>query len=192
MQYVTDAFIRLQYPPGLLLRMKSKATNIINRTRPDTEASPRLVLPQSALTTGLQQQLGKHITITTATGTKIADLVKMKRPKHTQPCSVVYKIPCGGCDTAYYGETGRGLRTRVNEHKNDFRHHRLSNAMVVHSEKEGHLPRWKDATIIHQGLTKSKRKAMEAAIIATSPNINTKPGSLRLAKAVAQSLVTVT
>ena len=64
--------------------------------------------------------------------------------------------------------------------------------MVVHSEKEGHLHRWKDATIILNGLTKAKRKAMEAAIIATFPNNNTRPGSLRLAKVTAQSLVTVT
>ena len=106
--------------------------------------------------------------------------------------SVVYKIPCGGCDTAYYGETGRGLQTRLYEHKADFRHHRLSNAMVVHSEKEGHLPRWKDATILHQGLAKSKRRAMEAAIIATSINNNTRPGSLRLSKVTAHSLVTST
>ena len=191
-QYITDAFTRLQYPLGLLLRMRYRATNIISRTRAETETTPRLMLPQSALTTGLQQQLGKHINITTATGTKIAEMVSMKRPKHTLPRSIIYKIPCGACDTAYYGETGRGLHTRLGEHKNDFRHHRLSNAMVVHSVKEGHLPRWKDATIVHQGLTKSKRKAMESAIIATSPNINTRLGSLRLAKAVAQSLVTVT
>ena len=191
-QYITDAFIRLQYPPGLLLRMKCRATNIMNRTREETETKPRLILPQSALTTGLQQQLGKHVTVTTATGTKIADLVKMKRPKHTHPDSVIYKIPCGGCDTSYFGETGRGLVTRVNEHKADFRYHRTTNAMVVHSLKDGHLPRWKDATILHQGLAKTKRKAIEAAIIATSINNNSRPGSLRLANAIAHSLVTAT
>ena len=64
--------------------------------------------------------------------------------------------------------------------------------MVVHSEKEGHLPRWKDALIVHQGITKAKRKALESAVIATSPNINSKPGSLRLAKVIARFLVTVT
>ena len=165
--------------------MKVRAATILTRTRPDPPSTQRLVLPQSTLTTELQQHLGKHINIATATGTKIADLVKMKRPKHTLPNSAVYKIPCGGCDLAYYGETGRGLRTRLGEHKADFRHHRLSNAMVVHSEKEGHLPRWIDATTIHQGLSKAKRKAMEAAVISSFPNINNKPGSLRLAKVVA-------
>ena len=68
----------------------------------------------------------------------------------------------------------------------------MSNAMVVHSEKEGHLPRWRDATIVHQGLSKTKRKALEAAVIATAPNINTRPGALRLSKIVAQSLATGT
>ena len=150
------------------------------------------MLPQSDITARLQDHLGKQINIAIAAGTKIGDIVQTRRPKHAMPQSVVYKIPCGGCDTAYYGETGRGLRTRLNEHKADFRHHRLSNAMVVQSEKEGHLPRWKDATILHQGITRSKRRALEAAIIATSPNNNTRPGSLRLAKVTAQSLVTST
>ena len=159
-------------------------------TEPRT--AQRLVLPQSNITTRLQEHLGNHVNIAIAAGTKIGDIVQPKRPKHTMLQSVVYKIPCGGCDTAYYGETGRGLRTRLSEHKADFRHHRLSNAMVVHSEKEGHLPRWKDATIVHQGLTKAKRRALEAAIISTSPNINTRPGSLRLAKVTAQSLVSST
>ena len=192
LQYITQSFTRLHYPPGLLLRMKSRAAAIITRDRPEPTSTQRLVLPQSTLTTELQQHLGKHINVTTATGTKIADLVKMKRPKHTLPHSAVYKIPCGGCDKSYYGETGRGLRTRLSEHKADFRHHRLSNAMVVHSEKEGHLPRWKDAITIHQGISKAKRKALESVVISTCPNINLKPGSLRLAKVVAHSLVTVT
>ena len=158
----------------------------------ESVTTQRLILPQSTLTTELQHHLGRHINIATATGTKISDIVKMKRPKHTMPNSVVYKIPCGGCESTYIGESGRGLHTRLTEHKADFRYHRLSNAMVVHSEKEGHLPRWKDATIIQQGLSKAKRKAMEAAVIATSPNHNSQPGSLRLAKVTAQSLVSVT
>ncbi|MEL7523541.1 MAG: hypothetical protein AAGJ80_18295, partial [Cyanobacteria bacterium J06553_1] len=191
-QYITHAFTRLQYPPGLLLRMKGRATAIISRARDDPTPAQRLVLPQSALTSELPRHLGRHVSIAIATGTKITDMVKMKRPRHTLPNSIVYKIPCGGCENAYYGETGRGLRTRLNEHKADFRHHRLSNAMVVHSEKEGHLPRWKDAIILHQGFDKTKRKALEAAVIATNANINSKPGSLRLSKVTAQSLMTVT
>ena len=192
MKHITDSFIRLQYPLGLLLRMRKRAETIMTRTRPEPRTTQRLVLPQSEISTRLQDHLGNHINIAIASGTKIGDIVLTKRPKHTMERSVVYKIPCGGCDTAYYGETGRGLRTRLNEHKADFRYHRLSNAMVVHSEKEGHLPRWKDATILHQGLTKSKRRAMEAAIIATSLNNNTRPGSLRLSKVTAQALVNPT
>ena len=74
-----------------------------------------------------------------------------------------------------------------------------TNAVVIDREKEAYFPRWKDATIVHQGLTivhqgliKAKRKAMEVAVITTSPNINTRPGPLRLAKITAQSLVIVT
>ena len=174
---------------GLLLRMQKRAETIMTRTRPEPRTTQRLVLPQSDTTNRLQDHLGHKINIATASGTKIGDIVQIKRPKHTMHNSVVYKIPCGGCDTAYYGETGRGLQKRLNEHRADFRHHRLSNAMVVHSEKEGHLPRWKDATILHKGLTKAKRRCMEAAVILTSSNNNTRPGFLRLTEVTAQTLV---
>ena len=58
--------------------------------------------------------------------------------------------PCGGCRKKYVGETGRGLKTRVAEHKRDVMEHRVSNAMVLHVEESNHLPRWEGASILQE------------------------------------------
>ncbi|XP_069984507.1 uncharacterized protein [Penaeus vannamei] len=81
---------------------------------------------------------------------------RQKQPEDN-PNSAVYRIPCSGCDKAYFGETGRGFNTRINEHRADVRHHRASNAMAVHVDEPGHLPNWKEAEIIHGGTNKNRK-----------------------------------
>lgn len=44
------------------------------------------------------------------------------------------------------------------EHRADVRLPRTSNAMVVRVDEAGHQPNWKEAEIIHEGLSKYKRK----------------------------------
>ena len=72
-----------------------------------------------------------------------------------------------------FGETGRGLETHTREHKAD--HRRPSSAFVAHVDDETYLPDWSGATSI-QNLTKSQRKVIEAAFIASGNNINTSTG----------------
>ena len=48
-------------------------------------------------------------------GQTIKGLVKTKdEMKNDSKQSVVYEIPCGGCLKTYVGETGRGVKTRLN------------------------------------------------------------------------------
>ena len=100
--------------------------------------------------------------------------------------SVVYQIPCGGCHRKYVGETGRGLKTRLVEHKRDVRERRLSNAMVLHMEKSDHLPRWEAASVLEECAGKQLRRAMEAAYIRQDETINTRTGLYTLAKCTAK------
>ena len=83
---------------------------------------------------------------------------------------------------AYIGETGRGLSTRLKEHKRDVRNHETKNALVPHIEKCGRLPDWEKAEVIDQDMEKSVRKAMEAAHILLNDVINIKPGFFTWAK----------
>ena len=73
----------------------------------------------------------------------------------------------------------------MREHRADLRYHRSSSAFVAHAEKEGHLPDWKSAAVVGQNLSKTQRRIVEAAFIATEMTINTSPGFFRLATAAA-------
>ena len=89
----------------------------------------------------------------------------------------------------YFGESGRGLTTRLKEHQADLRHHRLSNALVVHAEQTDHLPNWDEASALHTGFSNLERRAIEAAYIATQDNLNTSSGFFRLATPAAQHIL---
>ena len=99
---------------------------------------------------------------------------------------MVYKIPCGGCNRAYFGETGRGIEQRIKEHKADLRYHRTTNSFVMHVDTDSHLPDWGRAETLHCGLNKRNRRALEAAYIITEDNINISQGYFKLSKSVAR------
>ena len=99
----------------------------------------------------------------------------------------MYKIPCSGaCNKSYIGETGRGLETTLREHKRDVRNHNRSNAMVLHIETCETLPNWNQAEVIEKGMSKSIRKALEAAHISLENTVNEKPGFFTWAKSGAK------
>ena len=208
MSYIISAFQKLKYPHGLLLKLRRRAVSIHNR-RPrvlDNDQDPSirpavpgdhransgvLVLPCSPVTDSLQRDIGPKTRVAASSGVKIADLVMVKRPPHQLPLSDVYRVPCGGrgCDKSYLGETGRGfVQKRKSEHIKDIEKHELSNAFVQHEEKEKHLPRWKDAIILANGITKTRRKIYESSAIASIKNINQSPGSHELATSVADAI----
>lgn len=47
-------------------------------------------------------------------------------------CGGVYKIDCKKCDLSYFGQTGRQLRVRVNEHKRSVKDNHATPALVEH------------------------------------------------------------
>ena len=64
---------------------------------------------------------------------------------------------------------------RLQEHKNDLRNHKMSKAIVIHADHEGHLPKWDVAKALHSNLTKMQRWQIEAAYISTEDVTNVSP-----------------
>ena len=89
---------------------------------------------------------------------------------------------------AYFGETGRGLETRIKEHRSDLRNHKTSNAIVLHADKEGHLPNWNGAQVMHSDLKKTQRKLIEAAYILTEQVTNASSGFFKLHLSIAEQI----
>ncbi|MPC90515.1 hypothetical protein E2C01_085506 [Portunus trituberculatus] len=126
---------------------------------------------------------GVHVTYTS--GQNIQCLVREKVVGGQNEQSVVYSIPCGGCASMYYGETARGLERRVREHKNDLRHHRTMNSLVIHTERYDYLPSWDRTRALHTSFNTRKRKLVEATYIATNEVTNHRDGFVNLSHTAA-------
>ena len=146
------------------------------------------IAPNSETTDQIAKMLAPDLRVVSASGKKVGQILARKKPKEVDSDSIVYKIPCSKCDKSYFGETGRGLRKRIQEHKNDLRNHRTSKALVIHADQEGHLPNWNEAQAIHTGLTKTRRWLIEAAYISTEKVINVSPGFFKLHDIIASQI----
>ncbi|KYN08455.1 hypothetical protein ALC62_00564 [Cyphomyrmex costatus] len=63
--------------------------------------------------------------------------------------NVVYKISCDSCDATYVGQTGRKLKTRINEHKNHINHNTNSQSVITkHRLEYGHDFKWDSVEVL--------------------------------------------
>ena len=193
-EHIYEAFSKLKYPKGFLIEQKEKAKRIRNKNKngQGTESSSKrrqrtwISIPNSKNANVISKTLEKAgVNVAVNSGTKIKEMVDRKTPKTSgsdvPPKSVIYEIPCGGCNQSYVGETGRGVETRLKEHKSDVKFHRTSNAIVLHIEKCNHLPDWKNTRILERNLKKQTRKILEAAHISARDTLNSRVGFIVLA-----------
>ena len=173
--------------------MKKKAKEIINKSKDENKNKNEtryITVPNSNVNSYLDTFLLKAgIKIARTSGSKVGHLVTRSDNNPTNENSVVYKIPCKSCPSSYFGESGRGLNKRINEHKNDVKAHRTSNSIVIHVDKHGHLPDWNNTTVLNKGSSKKLRKTIEAAYINTNNNINHREGFICLAKATSLLII---
>ena len=77
----------------------------------------------------------------------------------------VYSIPCKDCNYRYYGETGRKLSVRLEEHCKDCRLGLQTSMVAKHTLKLGHRINWGSAGIILKENDVGKRRVVEGALI---------------------------
>ena len=190
--YIIDTFLRLKFPLALLLSLRDRSRKIHARSNNASgEKQPR---PASVIVPNVQnielvaKAMRPSLSVVTVSGTKIGQLVKGSKPKPVNSDSVVYEIPCGACEKSYYGETGRSFKTRIREHRYDLTVNNDSSALVIHAMREGHLPNWKKAVTLHEGMTRLQRRAIEAAYISTKENINSSKGFFKMSRIVSGSI----
>ena len=68
--------------------------------------------------------------------------VKAPTPQEEQKC-VVYRVPCE-CGSVYIRETGRQMRTRIEEHKKAILKADPNNAIATHVWNTGHKIQWNE------------------------------------------------
>ena len=94
------------------------------------------------------------------------------RTKVEDQTGVVYRIPCGGCDKVYVGETKRSVGERIKEHTAKIANN-LS-AVAEHHQKTGHEPDLDNVKVLCREDELLPRKVREAIFIKkeTSPTLN--------------------
>ena len=179
-------FQRFKYPLAELISFREKGKENHSPTKKSDsqprakKQTPLVIAPHSTFSEPVRALLSPFLSIVTTGGRKVGKMLLNKKDdkRDEDKCnsSVVYRIPCGKCSRVYYGETGRGLKTRMREHKGDLRNHRVSNAFVTHVDEAEHLPDWARATSLRKDFTKIQRKIVEAAFIATEDTLNISQG----------------
>ena len=174
---IIQAFKRLHYPEGLLLRLQKIAIRISEREPRERQQDtrPLLIIPNSPLTALLEKHFGQHLRIATPSQTKLGEMLTATRTHHAPELSVVYKIPCGDttCDRAYIGQSSRGLQIRLKEHKRTFRKGDHQSPFLQHAWDTDHAPGWNKAEVIHKGIvSRNKRLFLESAMIRSVKNLN--------------------
>jgi len=95
---------------------------------------------------------------------------KDKLDRHSKS-NVIYKINCSSCDASYVGQTGRQLRTRINEHQRDFyKNYERQSVVSRHRTDSGHDFSWNDTEILDTEQAYQKRLISEMLHIKRQKN----------------------
>ena len=88
-----------------------------------------------------------------------------------------YTIDCGDCELKYIGQTGRDLKVRVREHRENVNHGRLNSALFQHVAKTGHCINFNSSQIVYKSKDLGNRLTVESALIKSVPNFNNTHGA---------------
>ena len=94
------------------------------------------------------------------------------RTKVEDQTGVVYRIPCGGCNKVYVGETKRSVGESIKEHTAKVANN--PSAVAEHHQKTGHEPDLDNVKVLCREDILLPRKVREAIFIKkeTSPTFN--------------------
>ena len=85
---------------------------------------------------------------------------------------IIYEIPCLDCNFVNIGQTKRGLKSRLAEHKRATLNQKLEqSALCVHAMEFEHNIEWINAKILKVENNYSKRLVSEAWFINSRPNV---------------------
>lgn len=88
---------------------------------------------------------------------------------------VIYRIPCGGCNSVYIGQTSQSLKRRIAVHKSDARLRPDRCALASHSSSLNHTFKFDEVEILSSSSNYKKRTFLEMCYInENEDNINKK------------------
>ena len=77
----------------------------------------------------------------------------------------VYSIACGDCSSFYFGETGRDMKVRCQEHKKAVREYSQNSAIANHCWEMNHRMNWDSLKLMYNSRNVGRRRVVEGALI---------------------------
>ncbi|XP_029674258.1 uncharacterized protein LOC115242254 [Formica exsecta] len=84
--------------------------------------------------------------------------------------NIVYKISCKDCDASYVGQTGRSLKTRINEHRNHITRNTSQLSVITDHRLMNHEFDWENVEILDEESILNKRLISEMLFIRHQKN----------------------
>ena len=176
--FICDCLKKLAYPQRMLDVALRKAKQVFFRRKNDSELDDRpkrkcLFLPYMPMLEMKKANLRKFDTdIIFKYNNKVSNRLCKNRPKavNVKEGAGVYKIPCGGCEKVYFGESGRDLSKRVKEHKKDIERMKEESAIANHVKDCDHFFNFDDAEVLVPCSDVRKRHVIESALIRCHQN----------------------
>ena len=174
-EHIYTVFTKLCYPRHIINKAISRARRQYYMPKPKFQFDHKnaITLPYHTKLTKLKSifhKSGKFIEgnpqiVFNYTNTVSAKLISNKDKGNKKIEKGVYKIPCNDCSESYFGETGRNLNIRIEEHKRACRLG-LPNSMVAkHTLELGHRIDWENIGIVYSSSDIGKRRVVEGALI---------------------------
>ena len=182
MQYIETTFQKIAYPHNYISsahrQVKKKFFAQISAVN-SHEIKPTIKLPFNNFTNSVINRIfrSENIQIAhTAQNTLRAKLHKTRPMRKGE--GGVYIIPCAeeGCEKAYYGQTGRTLEKRLEEHKYYVRRNMKSKAVYKHMHEADHAIKWDKARMVYFSKNEKQRLVVESALLNRLENFNIMPG----------------
>ena len=181
---------KLCYPYPFLQNCLSSAKKTFYQTVPTLpfNSNNNLVLPFSLCFSDLPHLLNNfNISVAFKYETTIKNLL-VRNNCNSLGGGGVYSVECSGCLSKYYGQTGKQLSVRINQHKYNVRRGEDNSAFFVHMSDKNHLINWNSAKFIYRSNDPIKRNIIECAFISQCDNFNLSPGLYKI-DALIKSLI---
>ena len=188
--FLYNAFMRVGFPKRYIDSVHSRVKRNFFQTQDLSTPEP----PPPTISLPYNEYVQKSVVpIFKAHGCRVVNyasnaikrnLVKNRPPymgdKNDLPC--VYKIPCKTCPRSYYGESGRGLSTRVSEHERYVRREYKSKAVYKHKTHAtpNHEIDFEGAQALYHSDNWYNRLVVESTLILTKNNFNNGQSTLAI------------
>ena len=194
LDFIVNSFMKVGFPKHIIEEVHSKVKSKIFRITPtcqngdseqlaEEEQKPIINLPHNNFVSKYVKPVfnaNNFRVVNGAQNTLRSKLVANKPPRSVDAGALpgVYSVPCENCSSRYFGETGRGLQVRINEHKNSVARLDQNNAFYRHQRETQnntgsmHNIKWDEAKLIHVNSNWYDRLIIESSLIKCLPNFN--------------------